>query len=619
VFEHTCTNTYFFLNQIPRNRDDEFDTSILRYATEDEEAKLFANIIDFKAGRCFMKTKFHNVFSNVIDRIYKKCRNLWNYVTGLQGLGKTSTVLYYVLNCRRKKDKGIHYIDLNEIVKRDKYLENFTSFSENFQAGDCLVIDHVTVFISHYTDKIRRTLEDKDIKFILIPTGFTASLRNGEIDCGKELQLDEECFQKIWSGSIKAMDCEDEDLARKGKDVYDVFSKHFIMTPRLLHTVLEFMYVFGKTVEQAWFQYTKEIQEEIAEFMGSENNAVCDRFMLHTAVLLQYVPDEGEYIFTEAQGKQIMKALNIFHVDLHRVTQEDMEDNSRVIELGMQEGDIAVKVHHLQPYLARDWRERLPYNLEKVLQSAESDEIFTIMFQNGGARKEFVKLLVHAQELKGIILLPLICHTMETSYQPSETQFCVSQRKTDDWLLLRIPSKRFFHPNQPSIDDFRRNVPSSLKGYEKIVYMVASYIKKLAVSTDKFVVYPEIPNLLGFDYCVFVPMKDEMEACSPAKISRPSSVLYLVQVTTGDSYRGDVIGRALDVVKSVFSDMAITISVVIIIAKGETLVYPLTKCKFENITILNLHEKTSSLLQELLQSNSLLHNFYLQFVRKKQE
>lgn len=556
----------------------------------------------------------------MIDRIYKKCRKLWNYVTGIQGLGKTSSVLYYVLDCRSKKDNRIHYVDLNEIDQRDKNLENFSSFSKNFQAGDCLVIDHMTIFNSHHTDKIKSILEGKGIKFILIQTGFTASL-HGEIDCGKELQLDEEYFLKIWSGSVKALDCKDEGLTQKGKDVYDLFSKHFIITPRLLHTVLENMYAFGKTVEHAWVQYTKEIQEEIANFKGSGNSEVYDKFILHTTILLRHIPDEGEYIFTKTQVKQIMIAINIFHMDLHRVTPEDLENNSRIIELGIQEGDTVVTVQHLQPYFAREWRERLPYSLEKVLQCASSDEIFTVMFQNGGARKEFEKLLVHAQEVKGTVLLPLIYNTMETSYQPSETQSYVSRTKSEDWLLLRIPSKRFFHPDKQSIDDFVQNVPTSLKGHEKNVGMLALYIKKLTSSTDRFVVYPEIQHFLGIDYFVFVPVKDKTEACTPAKMSRPSksSVLYLIKVATGATHRGDTIGRALDVVKKVFSDMTITIHVVIIIARGDALAYPLTKCSFENITILNLYEETSSCLQELLQSNSLLHNFYLQLVKKKPE
>lgn len=557
----------------------------------------------------------------MIDRIYKKCRKLWNYVTGIQGLGKTSSVLYYVLDCRSKKDNRIHYVDLNEIDQRDKNLENFSSLiSKNFQAGDCLVIDHMTIFNSHHTDKIKSILEGKGIKFILIQTGFTASL-HGEIDYGKELQLDEEYFLKIWSGSVKALDCKDEGLTQKGKDVYDLFSKHFIITPRLLHTVLENMYAFGKTVEHAWVQYTKEIQEEIANFKGSGNSEVYDKFILHTTILLRHIPDEGEYIFTKTQVKQIMIAINIFHMDLHRVTPEDLENNSRIIELGIQEGDTVVTVRHLQPYFAREWRERLPYSLEKVLQGASSDEIFTVMFQNGGARKEFEKLLVHAQEVKGTVLLPLIYNTMETSYQPSETQSYVSRTKSEDWLLLRIPSKRFFHPDKQSIDDFVQNVPTSLKGQEKNVGMLALYIKKLTSSTDRFVVYPEIQHFLGIDYFVFVPVKDKTEACTPAKMSRPSksSVLYLIKVATGATHRGDTIGRALDVVKKVFSDMTITIHVVIIIARGDALAYPLTKCSFENITILNLYEETSSCLQELLQSNSLLHNFYLKLVKKKPE
>lgn len=601
---------------------DEFESSILQGVTEDEEAKLFANVIDFKAGRCFIKTKFHDVFINVIDHLYRKCRKQWNCVSGIQGLGKTSSVLYYVLECRRRKDHRIHYVDLNEIDVRDKHLDKFSSFSLNFQAEDCLIIDHTTIFNTHYTQKIRNILEGKDIKFILIPAGFTATpYSNGEIDCGRELQLDEECFLKIWSGSLKVLNCKDEGLTQTGKEAYDVFSEHFIMTPRLLHNVLEYMYVFGKTVHQALIQYTKEIQEEIASFKGTGNSAVYDKFILHTTILLQHIPVEGEYIFTVTDARQVMIAFNIFHTDLYTVTQEDIENNAKIFELGVQEGDVVVKVHHLQPYLAPEWRARLPYRLDMVLQKGYSDKIFTVMLQNS-AKREFIKLLVSAQEKKGIVLLPLIYNTMETSYQPSETPLDVPQTKSDDWLLLRIPSQRFFHPDQQRIEHFAKDVPTSLNSHYKSLFKVALYLKELATSVDKFVVYPEIQDFLGMDYFVYVTIRmDETEVCSPAKKLRPckNSVLYLVQVATGATLRGERIGQALNVVKSVFSDTTVAVHVVIIIARSDTLAYPLTSCCLKNITILNLYEKTSSCLQDLLQSNSLLYNFFLRLVRSKQD
>lgn len=53
-------------------------------------------------------------------------------------------------------------------------------------------------------------------------------------------------------------------LLEKGKDVYDEFSKEYIMTPRLLNSVLENMYTSTNgTVEDAVAQYSKEKQHEI--------------------------------------------------------------------------------------------------------------------------------------------------------------------------------------------------------------------------------------------------------------------------------------------------------------------------------------------------------------------
>lgn len=144
------------------------------------------------------------------------------------------------------------------------------------------------------------------------------------------------------------------------------------------------------------------------------------------------------------------------------------------------------------------------------------------------------------------------------------------------------------------------------------------YIKQRIGSTDKLLVYPRDRNLLGVDYFVYRTDSGGMEACSPAKKlkTKENSVLYLVQVATGATHRGDTIGQALDVVKRVFSDIDITIHVVVIIAQSDYKPYTLTKCRFENITVLNLYENSSSVLQTLLQSNALLYKFYLQLIKK---
>lgn len=606
---------YFPSFQIPKYSDDidEFDSSVLEHVTEDEEATLFANIVDFKARRCFVKTRFHEMFVTIIDSC-RKSRNLWTYLSGIQGLGKTSSVLYYVLDCRKNNDTGVHYFDLIEIEKKDKNLRTFSTFVENFQSEDCIVIDHITVFNSHYLDQIKEIVAGKVDKFILIEAGFTASAHTAEYDCGKELQLDEENFLRIWNGSLKLLGCQDHALSQKGKEVYDVFSKRFLVTPRLLHGVLDYMYSFrciGKTVLQALARYTRQRQEEIVYFKGCGDNEQYAQFLLHTTILLEHIPNEGEYIFTEKQATKILIAINIFETEYCIVTKDDLDSNVELSELDLKEGDNFVKVRHLQPYLADAWRQRLPYHLQFVLENA-SDEIFTIMFQNGGARKEFVKMLVEIQKSQGTVILPSNSTVLETEFEPSETKFDGSQ--TNDWLLLKVPHKNFYECNVP---DNLTDIPEDLKNHKKNVAKFASYLKQLIGSTDKLLVYPQVQNCMGVDYFVYRTDSGDIEACSPAKRlkTKENSVLHLVQVATGATHRGDTIGQALDVVKKVFSDVDVTIHVVVIIARSDYKPYTLTKGRFKNITVLNLYENSSSVLQTLLQSNALLYKFYLQLIK----
>lgn len=70
-------------------------------------------------------------------------------------------------------------------------------------------------------------------------------------------------------------------ISDKEKEVYDEVSKEYIMTPRLLHSVLEGMYTKtnGK-VEEAFAQYTKMKQHKILNFRTSENIEYT-KFQLH--------------------------------------------------------------------------------------------------------------------------------------------------------------------------------------------------------------------------------------------------------------------------------------------------------------------------------------------------
>lgn len=595
-----------------------FDSSVIQQVKEDEEARLFANVVHFKAGRFFLKTKFHGEFVNIIRKI-RQSEIFWNYVSGIQGLGKTSSVLYYVLECRSKKDDKIHYIDLNEIERWDENLEKFGAFSGKLKKGGSLVIDHVTLFNDHYLKKIKRIVESKVDRFILIETGFTASAHTACLDCGKEFQLDKENFMKIWNGTLQSKGCQDKELSAKGEQVYKMFSVRFIMTPRLLHHVLEIMYAFhgiGKTVVGALGKYTRERQNAIlSDYKGCGDTELLAKFRLHTSTLLHYIPDEGEYIFTEKQAKEMMIAINIFDMEYCIVTKDCLLKNVELLELDLNEGDVYVKVCHLVPFLTNDWRNRFPFKLEEVLEKADEDKIFAVMFQNGGARKEFVERFVESQEKQGYVILPPT-NILGTSYMPAETKMDVPQTKCIIQKSLTIPPQNFFKPRL-SMDSFLKDMPENLKGHKKNVGMVALYMKQLVASTETFLVYPQIENCMGFDY--FVYCMNENEACSPSKIpkSKENSTLYLFQVATGATRRGDTIGQALNVVKGVFSDENVTVHAVVVVAQCDQEPYTLTKCRFDNISVLNMYEKTAGIIQKTLQSDRLLYNMYLQLVHQK--
>ena len=578
---------------------------------------------DFKKGRYFVKTEFHEKFVPILHRSRQDSK-LYIHISGIQGLGKTSSVIYYVLECRKNQDYGVHYIDLNEIVKKDRDLEKFSAFSEKYQTDDCLIIDHVSVDNSHYMDKIKEVVKGKIDKFILIETGLTACAHSSSLVCGKDLQLNEEYFLQIWNGSLQVLKCRDSHLSGKGQkaddnlssigeEVYAVFSQRFIMTPRLLHEVLEYLFRYnciGKTVYDALADYTKRRRREIADFKGSSGELYA-KFVLHTTILLSFITDKDKHILTEKQAAKIMMAINIFEIEYMTVTKDDMCTNLEFSRLDLKEGDVYVRVRHLVPFLADQWRERLPYNLQVLLEQINTDEIFSIMFQSGGARKEFEKLLIKTQREINIAITPK--SRAKTIYEPSQNKQTVLT--TSDCVMTNISSEKFMYPEHSDMDPYLADVPEAFKGFEKNVALYSVYMKQLAVTNDRFVLYPHIEKLMGFDYFIYLgdeKIDEEQEDCPPSKKPKTIQILYAVQVATGATHRGDSIGQALEVVKKIFSDTNIKVHAVVITARSDSDRYILTKCKFSNITVINLHGKN---LQTIMEKNTLLHQFYLQLIK----
>nr|XP_034324330.1 uncharacterized protein LOC105343598 [Crassostrea gigas] len=602
----------------------EFEPSVLRHVHDDEEGNNFASeiVCHFMDGRYFIKTKFHAEFLEKLkdERATKKT---WIYLNGLEGLGKSSSSIYYVLKCRENGDLSVHYVDLNRIEERDEDLESFEAYSKKFGNRDCVIVDHLTLYNAHYLEKVKKIVKRQVSypQFILIEIGFTASAHKF-MEFGREFQLDEDTFLNIWKGSLEYMlsqkDKEDMNyehrlgLLDKGKEVYDEFSKEYIMTPRLLNSVLEDMYTrTNETVEEAFAQYTKEKQHKILNCKSSENIEYA-KFQLHTAVLLHCIPNKQEIIIKREWAQELKIGINIFEVEHYKIqTPGLLQSNLEYARMGLDVGDICVKIRHLIPTLANCWRERFPYDLEGMLQIAKnvgSDKILPIMFQNGGARKEFEKLLVDTQKEIQSVLLPFSIGG-ETIYQVSQ-----SKQELLQTPCTVVPSvENFFERNAKELSSYYQDIPENFKGHERNVALFSLFIKQLSNNFDKFLVYPLIPNFMGVDYFVFYNVSvDRCEGCTSSKrIKVQEKTLYLVQVATGAMHRGDTIGQALNVVKQIFANENVVVHAVVIVASQNKESFTLTKCAFENISVINLHGTE----KPLLQNNCLLYQFYLELLK----
>uniref|UniRef100_A0A8W8NZ98 Uncharacterized protein n=1 Tax=Magallana gigas TaxID=29159 RepID=A0A8W8NZ98_MAGGI len=447
--------------------------------------------------------------------------------------------------------------------------------------------------------------------------GFTASAHKFT-EFGRKFQLDEDSFVDIWKGSLEYLiakkDREDESydhrlsLKEKGKEVYNEFSKEYIMTPRLLNSVLEDMYTrTDGTVDDAFAQFTKEKQHKIANCKSCESPEY-SRFQLHTAVLLNFIPNKREIIMKWEEAQEFSIGINIFEVQYYRVQAEDLQSNLEYARMDLDVGDRCVKIRHLIPNLANCWRRRFPYHLEEMIHNAKisSDKMLQIMFQNGGARKEFEKLFVESQKKQGVLLPERGGNTL---YQPSQTKQEVSQ---SSWKMKYIPAKNFVECYTKDLSLHYQDVPNNLKGHERNVALFSLFIKHYAKSYDRFLVYPKIPNFMGIDY--FVYYTDKEGCSSPKRVNVEEKTLYLVQVATGAMHRGDTIGQALNVVKQIFVNENVAVHVVVVVATKNQESFTLTKCAFQEISVLDLGETEELLLQQ----NSLLHQFYLELVRSSE-
>lgn len=96
--------------------------------------------------------------------------------------------------------------------------------------------------------------------------------------------------------------------------------------------------------------------------------------------------------------------------------------------------------------------------------------------------------------------------------------------------------------------------------------------------------------------------RDTDESSPPKKKAKTGKhcVLYLIQVVPGSFHVGNIMGKALDVMKKIFSDGQVTLHAVVIIVREDDKQFTLNKCIFENLSVVNLYTRNSDGVQKLL-------------------
>ncbi|XP_063400317.1 uncharacterized protein LOC134684929 [Mytilus trossulus] len=336
-------------------------------------------------------------------------------IVGIQGIGKLSSAMYYILSCRKNEDGGIHYVDLSVIQKRDKNLEKFSQYIASVKNDDCLVIDHVTFFNRKLVEKIEKITSFS--KIILIESGFTACVNLTGLDFNKDFQLDLNDFKKIWNGmlSVKCTDFPDRhelinSLFKVDDKVFHELKDKFIITPRLLHDTFDEMFIFGKKINEISYCAEVKLREEIAMFEEEVKSSNCETFLLDTKLLLDCLGGHGENtVCTLSQFSNFKVAINIFDVRIHKVTRQDLEDNCRFYELELEEKDRYITISHLVPFLSRHWIEKFPFKLKEVFNcehGEDANRILDFSLQNGSLRKMFKDCIVNCQVKNDFVIIP---------------------------------------------------------------------------------------------------------------------------------------------------------------------------------------------------------------------
>ncbi|VDI74559.1 Hypothetical predicted protein [Mytilus galloprovincialis] len=603
--------------------EDRFEEEILRIAETDEHFLTYKTYARNLKDKCFIKTKFHNHFLEVLKAV-RKGGFQKERIVGISGIGKSSSVMYYILSCRKNGDGGIHYVDLSVIQKRDKNLEKFSQYIASVKNGDCLVIDHVTLFKGKLVEKIEELASF--VKIIVIESGNTACVCTTNLDFNKDFQLDLNDFEKIWNGmlSVKRTDFPSrhellDSLLKLGDKIYHELKDKFIVTPRLLQDTFDEMFIFGKKIHEISYCAEIKLREEIAMFKDELKTTYCETFLLDTKLLLDCLDGQGKSIVcTLSQFSDFKVAINIFDVRMLEVTKHDFEDNCKFYELELEEGDRYVTISHLVPFISRHWIEKFPFKLKEVFNCEDANRILDFSLQNGSLRKMFKDCIVNCQVKNNFVIIPDKPKFFDTI---SSEDLGSHENILFDGVMK--PRKLYcLRPKNEVLKD--TIIQEKYKGHLENVCRAAVYVKREIENCNdrSFIIYPSVTNFMGFDYFLYTrpslfdsDSSEETSSSPPSKKSKNRGMLFLVQVATGSSHTGITMNRTLSVFKDIIDE--VTLHVVVLIATKQSDTFTFTgNYIFKDISIVNIgaqhilnslqnyDEKFHSLLKALVRTSA---------------
>ncbi|XP_076114632.1 uncharacterized protein LOC143082703 [Mytilus galloprovincialis] len=583
--------------------NDVFEEEILQIADKDEDllcGKVFAK--NFRS-KCFIKTKFHDCFIEkmTIARITSSQRQT---LVGIEGIGKSSSAIYYVLSCRKKGDNGIHYVDLNVIEAIDKNLEKFKLFADNVTCNDCLVVDHVTLSNMPLVKKIAEVTQYTQI--ILIESGFTACAHTTTgVDFSKDLQLDLDEFKKIWTGSLSVQTKglsmfleghKGSSLFLEGHKVYHELKSQLIVTPKLLHSTLDDMMLHNLKTEAVLYSAKCRLREDIAIINLDVKHPQEERFILDTKTLLELIKNHDDGFTTTLFTLQEFKiAINIFDVQISVVSKQALKENYRLFELELTEGDVYVVISELQPSIHSFWIEKFPYNFKEVTSHTDncSKDFLHRIINYGGMQKEFETAIVKFQAENHIVFVPDrdVYTDTDSVEKPGKCEI-----KQCTGIIKQRHGLQCLKPDQDKLmeysDENTNRYDKPLRNVHRTALFMSEEIKKNRDQT--LLVYPSVQNLVGFSYFLYTAnthskcgIDEESSGSVPVKRKRNEKTLFLVRVSTGISHTGLTMNNALKVFRNTLKEVSVH-AVVLIATKGSG-PYTLTgNCVFKHLSIVNI-------------------------------